>query len=118
MDLNQPADIAKIQYQITDGDPNDETNFAQFFVDVQGVNSDEGVKRRLHNLGFDPDTNLERAIQSFQTVQGLDLSGEADDATKAALAAVHDGTQPLGQQFTFDQSVIPTDQLEDSGPPP
>jgi hypothetical protein len=118
MDLNQPQDVAKIQYQITDGDPNDETNFSQFFVDVQGVESDEGVKRRLHNMGFGPDTDLKSAILSFQTGQGVVQSGVADDATKAALVAVHDGTQPLKPQFTFDESTIPADHLLGDGPPP
>jgi outer membrane protein OmpA-like peptidoglycan-associated protein len=118
MELNQPSDVAKIQYQITDGDPGDETNFSQFFVDVEGVDSDEGVRRRLHNMGFSPDTDLKRAILSFQVAQGIVQSGIADDPTKAALAAVHDGTEPLKPQFTFDESALPAEQLLGDGPPP
>lgn len=118
MPIQPSQEVAKIQYQITDDDPTDETQFAQFFVDVQGVDSDEGVKRRLHNLGYRPQDDLTTALLSFQAGQGIDTTGEADDVTRAKLVAVHDGTDPLEPPFTFDPSQIPSDRLIGSGPPP
>jgi hypothetical protein len=55
-----------------------------------------GVRKRLLNLGFacreegDALTaDLERALLRFQEANGLDMSGKADDATRAKLKDVH-----------------------------
>jgi hypothetical protein len=85
---------------------------------VQGVDSDEGVRRRLHNLGYRPDEDLKLALLSFQTTQGLDATGEADDATRAKLTAVHDGTDPFAPPKTIDDSRLPPQELLGAGPPP
>jgi len=55
-----------------------------------------GVRERLANLGFecarDGDEmtdDLEDALQTFQTMHELDISGQPDDATRAKLQEVH-----------------------------
>jgi hypothetical protein len=59
------------------------------FIELQDADTDEGVKRRLHNLGYpyigDPDAN----IRAFQAHHGVDITGEVDDATKAKLQSIY-----------------------------
>lgn len=54
-----------------------------------------GVATRLNCLGYLPrgvyrdDAALQQAIRNFQRAQGLDVTGEADDATRKALVMTH-----------------------------
>jgi hypothetical protein len=54
------------------------------FGTVDPVETDEGVRGRLISLGFGTD-NLSDAIGAFQRKEGLDVTGEADAATRARL---------------------------------
>jgi hypothetical protein len=67
--------------------------------DLAPVEELVGVQMRLHNLGYatddtsassDEDALLEALVRS-QEDQGLPVSGEPDDATRAALVAVYGG---------------------------
>jgi hypothetical protein len=59
------------------------------FIELQNADTEEGLKRRLHNLGYpylgDPDAN----IRAFQAHHGVDITGEVDDATKAKLQSIY-----------------------------
>jgi hypothetical protein len=55
-----------------------------------------GVRQRLNNLGFycepkgeEPDDTLRFAVKGFQRIEGLDATGEVDDATRGKLVALH-----------------------------
>ena len=118
VEMPRPQDVAKVRYQVTADDSSDVLQFEEFFVDVQGVDTAEGVRRRLHNLGYRPDDDLRLALLSFQTTQGLDTTGEADDATRAKLTAVHDGTEPFAPPTKVDDSKLSPQDLIGVGPPP
>ncbi|HXS93982.1 MAG TPA: peptidoglycan-binding protein [Candidatus Limnocylindrales bacterium] len=56
-----------------------------------------GVKARLNNLGFDcgpvddsVTDQFKAAVSAFQASQGIKVTGEADDATKQKVLALHD----------------------------
>jgi outer membrane protein OmpA-like peptidoglycan-associated protein len=117
VEMQRPQDVAKIRYQITDGDPGDVMNFTDFFVNVEGVDSDEGVRRRLHNLGYKPEDDLKAALLSFQATQGLVTTGEVDDQTREKLVAVHEGADPLIPAFSVSEQQLSSDELNDAGPP-
>ena len=58
---------------------------------VDPVTTDSGVKRRLENLGYlcEGEEALRGALLAFQKEKQLDETGEADDATRAALQRLH-----------------------------
>jgi N-acetylmuramoyl-L-alanine amidase len=66
------------------------------FGSLDPVEELAGVQKRLCNLGFacpvdgQPGPETTRALESFQRRFGLPVSGEADDATRAALATAHE----------------------------
>jgi hypothetical protein len=81
----------------------DGTSYALQLGALDPVNELTGVRKRLNNLGFycgdadaAPDAALEHALQKFQERMSLPVTGEVDDATRAALAQLHDapGTLP------------------------
>ncbi len=56
-----------------------------------------GVQQRLFNLGFftgevdgETSSELEAAVQKFQTVFEMDVTGEIDDTLRSKLAEIHD----------------------------
>ncbi len=57
------------------------------------VETDDGLRTRLRNLGHlsdgDDDVALAAAVASFQSVEGLDVTGTADDQTRDALLTAH-----------------------------
>jgi Putative peptidoglycan binding domain len=64
------------------------------------IDEDSGVDARLINLGFGPtdteddewsDDGRGDALRDFQDKFGLEVTGEADDATRQKLRALHDG---------------------------
>jgi murein DD-endopeptidase MepM/ murein hydrolase activator NlpD len=58
------------------------------FGHLQPVTERHGVVSRLHNLGFEGD--FEEAVRAFQKRFGLEITGEADQATKDKLSEIHD----------------------------
>lgn len=55
-----------------------------------------GVRQRLNNLGYscepgghEPDDTLRYAVKGFQRIEGLDATGEVDDATRRTLVERH-----------------------------
>jgi len=64
---------------------------------LEPVVTDRGVQARLMNLGFDPQgvdgqigKNTKEAISAFQNFAEIDVTGEADDATRSELEKRHD----------------------------
>ncbi len=117
IEMSAPQEIAKIRYSITDADPTDVVFFEDFFIDVQSINTDEGIRRRLHNLGYLTNSDLAGAITAFQAVHGLDTTGEADSETRNKLVSVHDGNESLIPEFQFSNNLLKPEDLDEQGPP-
>lgn len=49
------------------------------------INTEDGVRGRLRDLGYDVSDELTDAIRAFQKKEGLQETGVADEATKAKL---------------------------------
>ena len=69
----------------------------KIFVDIPDL-SDDAAHERLNNLGYDFDSD-ENNVKSFQTdyqsrFPDIQPSGQLDEATKKALAEVHDDCDP------------------------
>ncbi len=80
-----------------DGRPGRTLLFKLLLGGLNPIDTDSGLKARLLNLGFDPgtldgevDERTKDALRTFQIVAGLPVTGEADQATKAALVKAHD----------------------------
>jgi hypothetical protein len=72
------------------------------FGHLAPVEEDEGVDQRLFNLGLTSrarvsDADRRAALRMFQRRFELEATGEADDATRAKLAEIHDSRE-TGQQ--------------------
>jgi len=52
---------------------------------VDPIDTDEGIRKRLHNLGYSVDDNLASAIRAFQAKEELQVTGQADDSTRARI---------------------------------
>jgi N-acetylmuramoyl-L-alanine amidase len=59
------------------------------FGHLQPVSEPKGIEDRLRNLGFVED-KTEEALRSFQKRFGLEINGQADQATKDKLTEIHD----------------------------
>ena len=66
----------------------DKTQFELRFGHLQPVSEPHGLVSRLHNLGFHGEK--EEALSAFQKRFGLEVTGEADQATQDKLAEIHD----------------------------
>ncbi len=117
-EMESPQEIGRISYDLTEEDRPDAVTAAEFFVDVKGIETDEGVRRRLRNLGYLADGgDVAEALTSFQATHGLPTTGEADAETRTKLTAVHDGTEPVTPKFPRNDAPTPPDQLIGEGPP-
>lgn len=61
---------------------------------IEPITEEPGVRARLRNLGYLRDTEADPelykgALLRFQRRYSLDLTGEADDATRAKLLEAH-----------------------------
>ena len=100
----------RLRYAASD-DPGDVVLFQDYFVDVGDIATDEGVSRRLHNLGFSQDVELADAVAAFQGTQGLNPTGEIDDETRAQLDRVYPGEVPLLPRFDESPVIFTSDPL-------
>ena len=115
--MSTAHEVGKIRYNISE-EPGDVLLFADFFVDVRSIQTDEGLSRRLHNLGYLQGNDLAGAIAWFQTVQGLLPTGEADPETRAKLVSVHDGKDPIVPELVFNETPSGEEKFLEEGPPP
>ena len=80
-----PPGAQKGRLLVGDGPTKDMHEF--LFGTVDPVDTDSGVTGRLRDLGYDPD-HMAAAVQAFQQDQGLNATGQIDDATRATLEKV------------------------------
>ena len=84
---------AQLRYTAS-ADPADEVLFRDYFIAPGDIGTDEGVTRRLHNLGFDT-AALAAAIAKFQELSDLPVTGVLDPLTRTRLDRVYNGDQPV-----------------------
>ncbi|GJH28942.1 peptidoglycan-binding protein [Caballeronia novacaledonica] len=101
----------KMRYQAS-ADANDVIAL-DYFIDVGAIGDDEGVSRRLRNLGFQAQEDRGAAVAMFQAMQGINPSGEIDDATRSLLSRVHTGEAPLFPPVDDTPGAFPTDAPAD-----
>ena len=58
------------------------------FGHVDPIDTDSGVAKRLRDLGYETGNNPSEAIRGFQKDQGLEITGQVNDAFKQKLAEV------------------------------
>lgn len=114
--MSEPHEVGRIRYTVREEDPPEEVLYEEFFVDVKGIHTAEGVRRRLHNLGYLEGVSLEEAVTAFQATHGLDTTGEVDDPTRDKLLSVHDGADEVVPELEEDEGALTG--LHGAGPPP
>jgi murein L,D-transpeptidase YcbB/YkuD len=74
-----------VQAELKIGDVGNEEIYTFNLGTLDPIDTDNGIKGRLRNLGYDVTRNLSDAIRAFQVKEGLQDTGVADEATKAKL---------------------------------
>ncbi|HZV00718.1 MAG TPA: peptidoglycan-binding protein [Planctomycetota bacterium] len=76
----------------SDTNTNDQITWNLSLGTLAPIDTNKGVKARLHNMGYDPgevndtiDDQAKEAIKHFQTDHGLEPKGELDDKTRKAI---------------------------------
>jgi hypothetical protein len=62
----------------------------QIFLDVLDIEQDEGVRRRLHNIGYPYELPLAENVWHFRSDQGLGESDTIDSETRQRLKTVYE----------------------------
>jgi hypothetical protein len=87
-----------------------------FFIKMPGTDSDDGLRRRLYNLGYlGDDDDLSAAVLMFQATHGFLTTGEADQETRDKLMAVHDGDDPIVPDIDIESAPLSEDELMAEG---
>jgi len=109
--MKQQHESAKIRYTIP-GEGTVETALREdFFIEMPGTDSDDGLRRRLYNLGYLDDDDLSAAVVAFQATHGFPTTGEADQETRDKLMAVHDGDDPIVPVIDIESAPLSEDEL-------
>ena len=85
------ATTAKVRYT-----PSNSSTSVEVEVTIEPgpISDDAAAKKRLANLGYEPDVDLVTAVSRFQRDFGVEpVTGELDAATREKLASVHDEVQ-------------------------
>ncbi len=83
LEENIPANAKSGKLIVGQGNSQDIYEFKLGTVDP--LETDDGVRCRLFDLGYDVKDDLAEAIRSFQKKEGLTVTGNADDATRTRL---------------------------------
>lgn len=86
--LRVPIPCGAAQAVVVVGEGVDARTYRIALGTIDPVTAPSGVRARLRNLGYAADA-LTVALQAFQQQHGLPVTGEADEATRATLVAVH-----------------------------
>jgi hypothetical protein len=106
---------AKIRYTIPGEEPVETDLREDFFIEMPGTEADDGLRRRLYNLGYMNEDGLSGAVIAFQATHGLPTTGEADQETRDKLLAVHDGDDPIVPVIDVDSAPLSEDELMAEG---
>jgi hypothetical protein len=93
--LDPGTETCTVSWDPEDSDTSQDTAFRygmELFVNLLDFDSDKGIERRLHNLGYPVDeADLAVKLRAFQAHHELDITGELDDATKDHLRQIYEG---------------------------
>ena len=104
----------RLRYAASD-DPGDVVLFQDYFIDPGDIATDDGVSRRLHNLGLFAN-DLGAAVTKFQSLADLPVTGKVDAATRTKIDRTYRGDEPLVVVPPADTSG-PVGMLIGDGPP-
>ncbi len=76
-------DVQSGKLYLGDSEPYEEYDIR--FRVVDPIDTDEGIRSRLHNLGYLVEDNLESAVRAFQAKEDLQVTGQVDDSTRARI---------------------------------
>ena len=79
-----PPTCRKGKIVMTDDQGNEE-QYPFDFGSVDPIDTEDGVKKRLFNLGYDTSESLSSALGEFQETEGLDVTNSINDETRSAL---------------------------------
>lgn len=100
VEVSVPVHVREVQISF----PGSGVTYPVHIGDMDPIEEATGVRKRLQHLGYgsvagvaedasdeDAEGAERAAIGAFQADQGMEATGEMDDATRAALAKAHDG---------------------------
>jgi peptidoglycan hydrolase-like protein with peptidoglycan-binding domain len=118
VETDRHHEVGTAKYELSTGTESEKEVFStNFFIDVKDIRTDEGLRRRLHNLGYLRGSDMVGAVTSFQATYGIETSGEPDIATRNKLVAVHDGDEAVMPKFKISERPLTSDELLEEGPP-
>jgi N-acetylmuramoyl-L-alanine amidase len=83
---NIPPDAT--QGSLVVGEGTSKSIYTLNFGTLDPIETDDGVKERLVQLGYDADASLSDAVQGFQTHENMTVTGTVDDALRAKLKEI------------------------------
>jgi len=86
--INIPIPPKSEQCEVKVGPWDDQHIFAFQFGSLDPIDTDDGVLKRLFNLGYEVEDEHETAVRAFQQDQGLDVTGIIDQATRDSVKKV------------------------------
>ncbi len=96
--LRPTSRVARVTVHDQVGDVPFDDTFEVFLGGLDPLESISGVQARLKNLGYwpgpvdgDHGPRTRRALADFQRARGLEVTGEADEATRSGLRDAHGG---------------------------
>jgi len=113
--MKKQQESAKIRYTLPTGGTVETALRDHFFIEMPGTDSDDGLRRRLYNLGYLGEDDLPAALIAFQATHGFPTTGEADQETRDKLMAVHDGADPIVPVIDIDSAPLSEDDLMAEG---
>jgi hypothetical protein len=117
VETDTPPEVGTAKYELGTSESEKEVFSTNFFIDVKDIQTDEGLRRRLHNLGYLRGNDMVGALTSFQATYGIETTGEADIATRNKLVAVHDRDEAMMPEFKLSERPLTSDELIEEGPP-
>lgn len=109
--MKNDHESAKARYTIPGEEPVEFSLPEDFFIEMPGTDQEEGLRRRLHNLGYFVNDDLPAALVALQATHGLPTTGAADQETCDKLSAVHDGHDPIVPEIETDSEPVAESEL-------
>jgi hypothetical protein len=106
--LDPSAERCTVRWDPADPGATDPAEFLYHmepFVKLGDFDTDEGLRRRLHNLGYPVEQELSRNLTDFQQQHELEVTGTLDDPTRAKLRKIYGGVR---DEFQEAQDVFPS----------
>jgi hypothetical protein len=83
--IEEPIPPNAIQGELRVGEAGSEEIYTFKLGSLDPINTEQGIRARLSNLGYEVSSELADAIREFQQKEGLQETGVADEATKTKL---------------------------------